>query len=764
VTLPRSDPASRTAERLRGPCAESPQSLARERARRSDDSDTRLRRLLDAAASDPSGVALVAVGGYGRRELSPQSDLDVVLLHAAGRSDVAKLAEAVWYPLWDAGVRLDHSVRTLDEMDEAADADLRTFLVLLDARHVAGDPDLTLQLRSRLLARWRADARRRVGELREEGHARALRSGDLAYAAVPDLKESRGGLRDGVVLRALVASWLVDVPHTELERCRSELLAVRDALHVAAGRPGDRLLPELAPEIAAVLGLADPTTLQRRVRALGRRMTHLSTLTWHRVDDAVTSPKRPSGARRPSLVPLAPGVARSGAEVVLEARARVDRDPLLMLRAAASAAEHGLMLAPSTATRLARNGVALPRPWPGRARDLLVRLLGAGPSLVPVWETLEEVDALGGLLPEWEGIRLLPSSAPVHRFTVDRHSVETCVQAGGLLQRVGRPDLLLVAALLHDVGKGRAGDHSEVGSAMAFDIARRWGFSADDADTVAELVHHHLLLPHTATRRDLDDPATVALVVERVGTPPFLDLLAALTEADARATGPAAWSSWRSGLVRELVARTRAALEDTAVPRAVEVWPGVDVGRAWVGVEEHDDGCVLVVGAPDRLGLLASVSAAIALGGLPVRSARAAVQDGVGWSRWEVAQEPPDPSQVRQRLLAALDGTLPLDRIRPPAGRPVPQVAVRPDDSARSTVLEVRDTDWTGLLHGVCSALAGLGVEVRSAHVETLGPQAVDVFYVGEPGGGALTGERVPAAATAVVRTLRGGSGAGDSR
>jgi [protein-PII] uridylyltransferase len=714
--------------------------------------------------SDHVGVALVAVGGYGRRELSPQSDLDVVLLHTPGRSDVADVAQAVWYPLWDDGVRLDHSVRTLDEMDEAADADLRTFLGLLDARHVAGDPDLTLQLRSRLLARWRTDARRRIGDLRDEGQARARRAGDLAYAAVPDLKESRGGLRDGVVLRALVASWLVDVPHTELERCRRELLAVRDALHLATGRPGDRLLPELAPELAAVLGADDATTLQRWVRALGRRMTHLSTLTWHRVDDTVTSRRRPTGARRPSLLPLGPGVARSGAEVVLDARARVDRDPMLVLRAAATAAEHGLMLSPSTATRLARKGVALPEPWPRRARETLVRLLGAGPALVPVWETLEEVDALGGLLPEWEGVRLLPSSAPVHLFTVDRHSVETCVQASALMQRVSRPDLLLVAALLHDVGKGRPGDHSAVGAEMARGIALRWGFPADDADVVGDLVLHHLLLPHTATRRDLGDPATVALVAQRVPTPGFLDLLAALTEADARATGPAAWSSWRRGLVRDLVARTRAVLADAPLPPAAEAWPDVAVGRAWVGVEDHDDGCVLVVGAPDRLGLLASVSAAVALGGLHVRSARATVEGGVGWSRWEVAEEPPDPSRVRQRLLAALEGTLPLDRLSPPAGRPAAQVTVRPDDSARSTVLEVRDSDWNGLLHSVCSRLAELGIEVRSAHVETLGPQAVDVFYVGEPTGGPLPGERVSAAEAAVALALRGGSGAGDSR
>ncbi|HEX2174277.1 MAG TPA: [protein-PII] uridylyltransferase, partial [Nocardioidaceae bacterium] len=745
-----SDPA----QRLRAPRAVRPSPLPDERGPRSDHRDARLRGLLERAVPEHSGIALVAVGGYGRRELSPQSDLDVVLLHAPDRQDVAEIAERVWYPLWDDGVRLDHSVRTLDQMEAAADADLRTFLGLLDARHVAGDAALTLQLRSHVLARWRADARRRIPELEAQGRARAERAGDLAYAAVPDLKESRGGLRDGVALRALVASWLVDVPHAELERCRRELLCVRDALHLVTGRPGDRLPPEVTAEVAGLLGIEDATTLQRWVRALGRRMTHLSAFTWHQVNDTLATPRRRAGTRRPAMVPLAPGVARSGAEVVLEHRARPERDPSLMLRAAAEAAQRGLLLAPSTAVRLSRQGAPLPEPWSRPARELFVRLLGAGPPLLPVWQTLEEVDALGGLLPEWDGIRLLPSSAPVHRFTVDRHSVQTCVEAGSMLRRVDRPDLLLVAALLHDIGKGRGGDHSERGASLARGIALRWGFPARDADVVAGLVRHHLLLPHTATRRDLEDPATVRLVAERVPSPRLLDLLAALTEADARATGPAAWSAWRRGLVRELVARTRATLVDSPVAPVGEVWPDVAVGRAWVGLEDADRagtaeggeaGRVLVVGAPDELGLLATVSAAIAVSGLHVRSARAGVSAGNGWSRWEVAEGDVDTARVRQRLLGVLDGTLSTDRLRPPAGRPPPEVAVRPDDSTRATVLEVRDSDWTGLLHAVCSCLAGLGVEVRSAHVETLGPQAVDVFYVGEPAGGPLSAARAAA-------------------
>jgi [protein-PII] uridylyltransferase len=161
----------------------------------------------------------------------------------------------------------------------------------------------------------------------------------------------------------------------------------------------------------------------------------------------------------------------------------------------------------------------------------------------------------------------------VHRYTVDRHSVETCVLAAEVAREVDRPDLLAVAALLHDVGKGRDGDHSEVGEPMAEQIALRWGFSPADARTVGRLVRWHLLLPNIATRRDIEDPSTAVNVAEIVESEPFLDLLAALTQADARATGASAWSSWRRGLIDGLVAKVRASLDGTA-PEDAEAYGG----------------------------------------------------------------------------------------------------------------------------------------------------------------------------------------------
>ena len=196
------------------------------RARRTAEADALCAAAYADAAAPDEGVALVAVGGYGRAELAPYSDLDVVLVHDQGGAP-APWMEQIWYPLWDSGSRLDHSVRSFPEMVSAATGDLRVALGLLDLRHVAGDPNLTLRLRTTMLAAWRREARDRLPALRDLVRSRHRLIGELAHASVPDLKEAEGGLRDATVLKALVATWLVDVPHADLERSR--LVAARRA-------------------------------------------------------------------------------------------------------------------------------------------------------------------------------------------------------------------------------------------------------------------------------------------------------------------------------------------------------------------------------------------------------------------------------------------------------------------------------------------------------------------------------------------------------
>jgi [protein-PII] uridylyltransferase len=715
--------------------------------------------------ADETGVALVAVGGYGRSELAPHSDLDVVLVHADD-VDVRRVAERVWYPLWDAGANIDHSVRALAEVTAAARQDPRVALGLLDARHLAGDPSLTLRLRADLLAHWRRNARLQLPAVRDLVARRGQRVGELAHASVPDLKESVGGLRDATVLKALVATWLVDVSHADLEPSRVQLLDVRDVLHEVAGRASDRVTPELWSDLAVGLGLPDPEAAQRQVREIGRRITHLSRLTWHRVDAVLARPPA-TGRRAPELERVAPGVAVSRREVVLDRGTRPAEDPLLLLRAAAEAAERGLVLAPSTAARLVREGAPLPLPWSPEARDLLTRLLAAGEGLLPVWETLDETGALERVVPEWERVRLLPHASVVHRFTVDRHLVETCIEASRLIRRVSRPDVLMAAALLHDIGKGGAVDHSVAGEPLAAAAARRMGFDDREVDLVAGLVRWHLLLAEVATSRDLGDPGTVADVVGRVPDPEMLDILEVLTEADARATSPQAWTSWRAGLVADLTRRVRQELAvagavsgvpDERTPR-VEVSDAVraDPRRVDVRLQPSEDGTTVTVVSGDRVGLMADVAGALALQRVPVRAARAWVQDDLAVSVWELGDPSVDEAVLRQRVEGVVAGREdPAARLRPgPDSGLDPSVQVRYDASRRATVIEVRVANRPGVVYRVCAALAALEVTVRSAHLATLGPQAVDVFYVQELGAGVLSDERAASAVHAVRRALQ---------
>jgi [protein-PII] uridylyltransferase len=405
----------------------------------------------------------------------------------------------------------------------------------------------------------------------------------------------------------------------------------------------------------------------------------------------------------------------------------------------------------------------MPVPWPAEARRLLVRLLAAGPGLRAVWETIDETGAVDRLLPEWERIRLLPHASAIHRFTVDRHVVETCIEAAALLRSVARPDVLMVAALLHDIGKGSLTEHSVAGAPIARQVATRMGFDPAAVDLVETLVRRHLLLATVATSRDPDDPGTIRAITDHLTDPEALDLLAALTEADARATSPKAWSSWRASLILDLARRARRALDTGAslppiVTDAVPVPPQVRAGEASFEVEPVVDGLRVTVVAPDRVGLLADLAATLALQRLRERAARAWAQESFGVSVWELDDGHADPAVLRERFEAIQDGRIdPAGRLsRVDAATPEPSVVVRPEASTQATVLEVRASDRPGVVYLVCAALAGLDIAVRSAHVDTLGPQAVDVFYLQEASAGVLGDQRAADAAHAVRAALSG--------
>ncbi|MFE1262892.1 [protein-PII] uridylyltransferase [Streptomyces albogriseolus] len=768
--------------------------------------DDWLAGLFAAGAPGARGVSLVAVGGYGRAELSPRSDLDLLLLHDGSASDtVSALADRLWYPVWDLGLALDHSVRTPAEARRTAGEDLKVQLGLLDARHIAGDLGLTTALRTTVLADWRNQAPKRLPALRELCEERAARQGELQYLLEPDLKEARGGLRDATALRAVAASWLADAPREGLAEARSSLLDVRDALHLTTGRATDRLALQEQDQVAAELGLLDADALLRQVYEAARVIAYAGDVTWREVGRVLRSRSvRPrlramlgGGKPAPERSPLAEGVVEQDGEVVLARAARPDRDPVLPLRAAAAAAQAGLPLNLHAVRRMAAGARALPSPWPAEARQQLLTLLGSGRPTVDVWEALEAEGLISLLLPDWDRVRCRPQRNAVHLWTVDRHLIETAVRASAFTRRVSRPDLLLIAALLHDIGKGWPGDHSVAGEVIARDVAARIGFDPADVTVIATLVRHHLLLVETATRRDLDDPATVRSVAEAVGSPGTLELLHALTEADALATGPAAWSSWRAALVADLVKRVSAVLAGQAPPDPEEALPtaqherlaleAVATGAPVLSLraqpeptaEPSDDpeplGVELLIAVPEQAGVLPAVAGVLALHRLTVRTAELRsldLPDGVDGSvlllDWRVAAEYgslPQAARLRADLVRALDGSLDISaRLaerdaayprRRGVVAPPPRVTVAPAASRHATVIEVRAQDAPGLLFRIGRALEDAAVRVRSAHVSTLGANAVDAFYVTQEQGVPLPGEEAVAVARKLEEALR---------
>ncbi len=727
----------------------------------------------DSAGDSQAGVALVAVGGYGRGELSPGSDLDLLLLHA-NRRDVTALAEKIWYPIWDSGVRLDHSVRSLEEARRLAGRDLAVLLGLLDARLVAGDEGLVGRLRSTVLADWRAAARNRLPQLREAWDARGARYGDLRHAIEPDLKEGRGGLRDLVSLRAVAASWIADRPHRDVDDAVARLADVRDALHLITGRGGNRLLQQEQDQVAERLGLRDADVLLREVATCAAAVTHASDVTWRRALQATRTPRsRYVRGRRPVLRLLGPGLAEHDGEAVLTAQADVSTDRLLVLRAAARAARAGLPLSPSSVDRLAADAPPLPEPWPDSARNLFVELLGSGPALVPVWEALDQAGLIVRLLPEWSRVRNLPQRNAVHAFSVDRHLLETVVEARQSVRDVARPDLLLWAALLHDIGKGTGGDHSVDGVPLAEAVCRRVGLAAEDIDVVRRLVRHHLFLVETATRRDLADPESAQAVAEAVGRSDVLDLLLALTAADARATGPAVWTPWRAGLVDRLSDLVRGTLAGAPLPVQPPLTPHqLDLvsGRTLaVEIERtYDSSWTVTVAAADQRGLFGAVAGVLALHRFSVRAAQASTVGDMTLDVWTVEPEiggEPVLQTLRDDIRRALDGTLDLTRKlerrdserrqrkgwSPPAAR-VDLVAAA---SGGATVIEIRAADTSALLHRLGRAIALMGVGIRAARVATIGAEAIDVFYLVGDTGGPLD----EASVREVLRVLRDAAG-----
>ena len=755
----------------------------RERRERSNESDRFLSQLFNTAEKADGRknlgkeIALAAVGGYGRGELSPGSDLDILFLHTGKVSadDLKAFVNDVLYPLWDKK-SVDHSVRTRSETRDAASSDLRVATGLLDIRFIAGNPDLVAGVQLDALDFWRKNAKENLANLHKSLQERHVRAGELAYLLEPDLKEARGGLRDIQALRAISLSAAIAVPLEKISWAEGTLNNVRESLHIASGRGKDRLLFQEQDKVAKLLNYPDADAMMSDVARAARTVDYLLNYTWHALEH-----KGKDGLgrilKRPRITTVAKNVSASNREIVIDPFTSLNDDPVCGLRAAATAAQLGLPLSLDTCTELSENLKSgqgkLPTPWPREARELLISLIGAGEAMVGIFESLDQEEIIFEWIPEWMSVRSLPQRNALHRHTVDRHMVETAVHAAKLTRKVQRPDLLLFAALFHDIGKGAHEDHSVRGVRLIEPIAQRIGFDAKEIEILKNLVLHHLLLSSTATRRDLDDPATIQSIVSLIPDVNTLELLHALSIADGEATGSAGWSDWKATLVNDLVQRVKRAMAGAEFAQQPEVsaeqMAQAEKGELRVTLEEHSSGYAVEVISPDKPGLLSIVAGVFNISRLDVKSARTKTLGNSAVMYWIVTPEPHAPEisatklhdliaealldskDVEEKLIARAAAYASIPSIPVPD----PEVEIFTDAATDATVIEVRSHDRPGLLFRIGAAITQSKIDIRSAIVTTLGAEAIDTLYVTELTGGPLSPERATEVASHLKQALK---------
>lgn len=545
-------------------------------------------------ADKSGGWAVLALGGYARQDLSPHSDVDLVVVCARHDTAVEQVANDLFYALWDAGLHLLPAVRTPAEASRQAAGDLATLTAGLETRLLGGSPSLHAEYARAIMAHARAGgARPFLRTLLADVRRRQARAESAAHGLEPDLKTGRGGLRDAQALRwaglvllnapeprdQATAGYLDDEEASTLDDAVDFLLRVRHHLHLLTNHKTDRLVYEYQTDVALRLGYqpleghSPAERLMREVQARADGVARAAAGFWERIEDRLLVRPSPVGPLLRAVPARWNGArAREGREAgSREGRLRLPdgelapTEPPAALALFAMAARRGLPLAHATvrAIRQALPPAVTPTPWPVAEREAFLTVLRAGEAAPALLDQMAACRLLGHYLPEWEAVRFLARQDPLHRYTIDRHSAQTVAELG-LLTVGGRApyaltngerDLLLLAGLLHDLGKAKEGDHSQIGERLARAICLRMGMGTDDAETVAFLVREHLLLARTAGRRDLEDDSLLTGLAGRVGSLSRLHLLHLLTTADSVATGPAAWSDWKAALVAELVTR-----------------------------------------------------------------------------------------------------------------------------------------------------------------------------------------------------------------
>ncbi len=766
----------------------------------------------------PEGLCLVALGGYGRKELFPYSDIDLLLLYEEKTKDaVEKVTEAVFYPLWDAGLEVGHGVRTIDACMEDMDTDFFFMVSLIDSRPICGDKKLFTKLSEKFLGHFGPGARKKFAQdmmlHREERHKRY---GDHTYLLEPNIKESRGGLRDlhaiiwtGKILFGLKnleefsqAGLMSKQELTEILEARDHLFVVRNRLHHASGRKNDRLFFEYQEEIAKALRFYDTSDMlgvERFMRDVHRSLQTISVasdLFFEHVLDVIEPPSSPATAKT-----LSTGIELLRGKIVLTDEKLLRDRPYIIMKAFAISAKERWPLHYRTKRLIASVCNDLEPRWrlSKKCSKYFFEILRHS-SDSTVLDQMLESGFLSAFIPEFEHLRALVIHDIYHVNTVDKHLIESVVQLNRLRERypskfhnIGDDKVLLLATLLHDIGKGRGGSHAKKGAEIVKEIGKRLGFSEAEVDCLSFLVANHLYLIDNATRRDLEDESLILKFARHIKKIDRLSMLYLITIADSLATGPNVWNEWKEALLLEVYHKIAHLLEQQELvdpdriaavnwmkqkvsellgneaekvlpilpedyllsftPQAISMHISLkkELAKDRVLCIPEDRGSFwsVLLMTTDRTGLLSKICGTFALYGLSILQAQIfTLKDGTVVDVLDVRSLSDNSFKevnwdgLCQDLKMAVQDRLGLNhRLAAKFARFAPKdhkVSIRPKtkvviDNKQSdfyTIIEVYAQDSPCLLYSVTKTLAEFNINIHKAKIGTSADLVVDVFYV----------------------------------
>jgi [protein-PII] uridylyltransferase len=523
-------------------------------------------------------IAVVALGGYGRREFFPYSDIDLLLLHDRwSKKSIQAVAEALLYPLWDTGFEVGHSVRGVKDAVQFAMDDFHFQVALLDARLLAGSQELFDELRARYTKKV-FDGRRHefVRTMEAFKSERWQKYGSHTYLLEPHIKEGKGGLRDiqamlwvakGVFglqdLDAIQASGMLEAVNRQaFENSGSMLTKIRNQLHLLCGRKNDHLIFEFQEEMARTFGYRDQGGMLGVEHFMRDVYSHLQTVSV--VTDLFFEHIREVLGITGGLSveqQLERSISIRGGTVRLAGMENLVERPYLLMRLFLQAGRTSSPLHHRTRQLVTRHLNLVDDRFRSskRVARIFLELLTQTDDIFPVLETMLATGLLTQYLPEFAGVESLAQHDLYHLYTVDRHQLQTVAELTRLRKskeelfaEIQDIEVLYLAALLHDIGKGKQTDHSVLGAEMVVAIGRRLRLSEEANDTLAFLIRYHLFLPENAMRRDFTDREFIRQTAEFIGDVQRLTMLYLLTIADSKATGPSAWSDWKSSLLSEM--------------------------------------------------------------------------------------------------------------------------------------------------------------------------------------------------------------------